>query len=1337
MKFIKSTILLFFMFFVFIPFSQAQNTNSTEEYYHTKKDNITGLPQIFLEESVKGRDLPYAVDNTLSKYFRTPVNQAYMPSCGQASSIGYNFTYEICRLRDLEADSTDNQMAFVFPYSLMNPGDTPNWGYGLSPLESFTFLKSMGCLTLEDYGNELSHGFYWWDNGYDFYYKAMKNRLKQVMAIDISTAEGINTLKNWMYDHLDGSETGGLASFIASAYSSGAMHFSETDPEPNHIFIPWMSSHPNHALTIVAYNDSVRYDYNADGQFTNDVDINGDGIVNVGDWEIGGFKIMDTYGDDAFTEGAYYVMYNSLGNPDPAIGFWNDRVFVIDAYKEYEPQLTYKIELKHSGRGALKFTAGVSSDERAVIPEYEIDFPAFNYNGEFLPMNGKVDGADVAFEFGLDVSELLSHVNSDGDTKFFLKVQEKDEFGAYDGELIRFSLIDYSQNEHEYICSQEHQMIINNGVTSLSVVLDKSESDNPKIISPEYTTVEQMQSEGVQLSVTGGSAPYTWSFDKEFSISILNDSISFLNNEFHEFDENKTIPVALNFDFPFDGQIYDKLYLHKDGFIVFDSLKYPWYYLRRNEALFKEIKTIAPLMNAFFESGNTSEVAWNVSDSTFVVEWITIPAQGTENDAIHFSTCLWKNGEIDFYFHQLNENYYNASVSGVSFGESNVFSRVDLKYGYNDIKDKMIHLSPEMDFQGLIISADGFLSMEGDFTHFNDIVVKVTDKNQISAAKSIKLCKQVLIDYSYKGATHEFPFSNEKVFVSASLKNVTDSILSNVKLILDLSDYKVDLPLQEFLLDELAVGAEIELEDVFEFTGDYGLDEQVILKPNLNIEIDGEVYSKQIEIQLEHFDVQISSISVQDSSNGILEAGDSGTLEFSLLNNNEKSWENISIEIENTNPYLAIHSQEMVMISRLNAMEVKSLKFDVAVNQFFNSTEDIKVNVNLYHENELFKQIGIIVCNGHRIAVVDDTENETNIVEEVLKNHNIDFQFFDDYLFPFEQYKTIFACNVKASSGPDIELVMVDFLSSGGNLYFESKMFYILNQGLDSLYTNQGIELGEFVNTIQSLQGNPNTGFETVFDAPVSLDASWFDLMPLDENCKSLLYDLDSEKSFVLMNENEYGKSITSSVPLKYILSSSNEEDVDDLVMMFFNELHPIPPHIVANFHSNRAGGELGQIIEFVNISSENAINYHWEFEGGSPSSSSEQNPIISYDEFGTYDVKLIVKDGDYSDTLIKSNYITIQKSFGTEKFVKKEPLFSIYPNPTHSEINIQNSSNEDFDDVYLEIFDLSGKCFMRNEFSLKTNFGKRLKIDDLKSGIYLLKIYANDEIRTHKLIVL
>ncbi len=55
------------------------------------------------------------------------------------------------------------------------------------------------------------------------------------------------------------------------------------------------------------------------------------------------------------------------------------------------------------------------------------------------------------------------------------------------------------------------------------------------------------------------------------------------------------------------------------------------------------------------------------------------------------------------------------------------------------------------------------------------------------------------------------------------------------------------------------------------------------------------------------------------------------------------------------------------------------------------------------------------------------------------------------------------------------------------------------------------------------------------------------------------------------------------------------------------------------------------------------AISWNWTFEGGSPATSTQQNPVVTYNSTGTFDVQLIVSDGTDFDTLLKEDYINVQ----------------------------------------------------------------------------------------------
>ena len=79
-----------------------------------------------------------------------------------------------------------------------------------------------------------------------------------------------------------------------------------------------------------------------------------------------------------------------------------------------------------------------------------------------------------------------------------------------------------------------------------------------------------------------------------------------------------------------------------------------------------------------------------------------------------------------------------------------------------------------------------------------------------------------------------------------------------------------------------------------------------------------------------------------------------------------------------------------------------------------------------------------------------------------------------------------------------------------------------------------------------------------------------------------------------------------------------------------------------ANYTANKTSGCLPLSVEFTNASSTNADTWEWTFEGGSPASSTEEHPVVTYSEAGTFDVVLIVSNESGTDTMEELSLITV-----------------------------------------------------------------------------------------------
>ena len=84
-----------------------------------------------------------------------------------------------------------------------------------------------------------------------------------------------------------------------------------------------------------------------------------------------------------------------------------------------------------------------------------------------------------------------------------------------------------------------------------------------------------------------------------------------------------------------------------------------------------------------------------------------------------------------------------------------------------------------------------------------------------------------------------------------------------------------------------------------------------------------------------------------------------------------------------------------------------------------------------------------------------------------------------------------------------------------------------------------------------------------------------------------------------------------------------------------------VPP-VVADFVASDSLICAGSSVDFTDLSFGNIDSWSWEFEGGTPATSTDQNPTVTYSSTGTFDVKLVVTVGSYSDSLIKTDYIEV-----------------------------------------------------------------------------------------------
>ncbi|OIP01349.1 MAG: hypothetical protein AUJ97_07170 [Bacteroidetes bacterium CG2_30_32_10] len=604
---------------------------------------INQIPELKIPLEYQSKLLPTSIDNSLNQYFRPIFNQVG-GSCAQASGVGYNFTYEMDFRRNVPANVLQNQYPSHFTYNFLNDGSMEN---GSTYFDGWNIIKFAGCPNVSDFGGMSPPNDINWITGYNKYFNGMHNKSIDYFKISVNTPEGLEILKNYFNDHGEAAAVGGLVNFSAGATDYTMMNLPAGTPHAGMAVITQWGPSVNHAMTFVGFDDNIKYDFNNDGLYTNNLDINSDGIIDMRDWEIGGLIVANSWGTFWGNSGKCYMMYKLLAETTTNGGIWSNAVYGIHIKPIYDPMLTFKVTLKHNSRKQIRITAGSSPDVNATSPSYTLAFPLFNNQGGNFYMQGGATLADQTIEIGLDVTPLLSNLQNNLPAKFFLMIDEVDPSNSGQGEIVSFSIISYTNGVEETICPETHVALINNSKTTLSIV--KSVAFDPVNITttilPE-ATFNQPYSQ--QLNATGGNAPYKWNLKIDYTEQSQQGTFPTINSQqlTPDSDDDGFAKVVLGFPFMFYGNYYDSVYVTTDGSIIFNN---EFSYIRTNDNLIvsKAITVYGSDLQIYPSQGDGIWYEGDNNHATF--RWKTSLFDVPE-DNFEMAVTLYANGEIHFFY---------------------------------------------------------------------------------------------------------------------------------------------------------------------------------------------------------------------------------------------------------------------------------------------------------------------------------------------------------------------------------------------------------------------------------------------------------------------------------------------------------------------------------------------------------------------------------------------------------------------------------------------------------------------------------------------------------------
>lgn len=175
----------------------------------------------------------------------------------------------------------------------------------------------------------------------------------------------------------------------------------------------------------------------------------------------------------------------------------------------------------------------------------------------------------------------------------------------------------------------------------------------------------------------------------------------------------------------------------------------------------------------------------------------------------------------------------------------------------------------------------------------------------------------------------------------------------------------------------------------------------------------------------------------------------------------------------------------------------------------------------------------------------------------------------------------------------------------------------------------------------------------------------------------------------------------------------------------------PMINTLAANFTASNNNPDFGATVNFTDASNGTPASWAWEFEGGTPATSTEQNPNVTYSAAGSYDVTLTITDADgNSKAYTKKDFIVVKDNQSIENIARS---IKVYPNPASNFVKIE-LENISAKNTKIRMFNQLGK----NMKVVSTKNDKTINVDlgNVQSGIYFLHIDSPNKKIIKKIVV-
>jgi len=338
-----------------------------------------------------------------------------------------------------------------------------------------------------------------------------------------------------------------------------------------------------------------------------------------------------------------------------------------------------------------------------------------------------------------------------------------------------------------------------------------------------------------------------------------------------------------------------------------------------------------------------------------------------------------------------------------------------------------------------------------------------------------------------------------------------------------------------------------------------------------------------------------------------------------------------------------------------------------------------------------------------------------------------------------DNYKSVFVC---LGTYPDNHVlstadgqIMKDFLDAGGRAYMEGgdTWKYDPQTPVHIMFHIMGVEDGGAdLGNVLGLPGTFTEGMSFIYsgdnqyiDRILNQGSSW----PIFKNNDPFYYNT------IAYDDGAVFKTIGSSSEFGGLEDGTYPSTKMHLLEEYLNFFGIDVPALGANFVGYPTSVTTGGNVNFTDFSAGGVTSWNWTFQGGTPETSTDKNPVVFYNAEGNYDVQLIIGNGITTDTLLKSAYIHVEGPVGTGT-ITSDISCNISPNPGSGYFRVDMNTDK-AEKVSFAVYNMIGAVvYVSPEMTISGKYAGSIDLRSMPDGVYILKVRGESGSVTRRMII-